>query len=104
MVIIRVNAHLATEQAKTITEAIHAQAKTGVIVLPHYCELLNEVPADETVKVVCEQEDDSEKERLGKEFSKRLMERICSTCAERYAPPSLSSCWACIAGSLYRKE
>ena len=86
------------------TEEIHKQAKTGVIVLPHFCELLNKVPADETIKVVCEQEPDSDKERDAKEFSRRLMAKICSTCAERHAPASQSACWACSTGSLYRKE
>lgn len=33
-------------------EAIHSQARTGVIVLPYACELLNEVPADEEIKVI----------------------------------------------------
>lgn len=52
MVIIRINAHLPAKEAQIAVEGIHAQAHTGVIVLPSFCELLNEVPADETIKVV----------------------------------------------------
>ena len=104
MVIIRVNASMRPENMRLITEEIHEQAKTGVIVLPNFCELLNEVPADETVKVVCKQEDDSEKERDAKEFARRVKEKLCKTCAERHAPASQSSCWACSTGNLYRKE
>ena len=104
MVIIRINANVHHSQAEIIANGIHRQARTGVIVLPPACELLNEVPADETIKVVYQQEDDTEKERDAKEFSRRLMERLCSTCKERYAPPSLQSCWACDSGSHYHKE
>jgi hypothetical protein len=52
VVIIRVNANLPAQAAQTIVEGIHTQAADGVIVLPHFCELLNEVPKDETIKVV----------------------------------------------------
>lgn len=52
MVIIRINAQLPPVQAQIVVEGIHTQAHTGVIVLPNFCELLNEVPADETIKVV----------------------------------------------------
>lgn len=104
MVIIKIKANLAAEDINKVIQSIHAQAAMGVIVLPNYCELLNEAPADKTIKVVCEQEPDSEKERMGKEFRRRLMQKICSTCAERHAPASQSACWACSTGSLYRKE
>lgn len=52
MVIIRVNANVRPERAQIIVEGIHNQAPTGVIVLPSCCELLNEVPADEEIKVI----------------------------------------------------
>ena len=51
MVIIKCNALLNEEQAQRLTADIHAQAETGVIVLPTFCELLNEVPADETMVI-----------------------------------------------------
>lgn len=104
MVIIKVNAYMEPDRLARITKVIYEQAANGVIVLPHYCELLNEVPADETIKVVCEQEPDSEKERDAKEFARRVKEKMCKTCKERHAPPAQSSCWACSAGNLYRKE
>lgn len=52
MVVIRVNASIRPESAKIIVEGIHAQASTGVIVLPECCELLNELPADEEIQVI----------------------------------------------------
>ena len=53
MVIIRVNAHLQAVELENVTKTIKGQAaKDGIIVLPPWCELLNEVPADEDVKVV----------------------------------------------------
>jgi len=55
MVIIRVNRGLNAKEAQIVAEGIHGQAATGVIVLPHFCELLNEVPADEEIKVVMQQ-------------------------------------------------
>lgn len=103
MVIIKCNVRLKDEDRRKLEINIHDQAADGVIVLPYFCELLNKVPADETIKVVYEQKDDSEKERDAKEFSRRLMGRWCSTCLERYAPPSLKACRLCDSGSLYRK-
>ena len=52
MVVIRVNGNIKPEDGRAVHTYIHEQAKTGVIVLPHFCELLNEVPADEEIKVV----------------------------------------------------
>lgn len=104
MVIIRINGNVPPVQAELVEKSIFRQASTGVIVLPHFCELLNEVPADENVKVVYKQEADGEKEREAKEYARRIKEKLCSTCKERYAPVSQSSCWACSCGNLYRKE
>jgi hypothetical protein len=52
MVIIRIRCFLKPDDVQKITDDIQAMAKTGVIVLPPYCELLNEVPDDEEIKVV----------------------------------------------------
>lgn len=57
MVVIRVNGNIHAEQAKIVVEGIHRQALTGVIVLPSFCELLNEVPADEEIQVVQQKQD-----------------------------------------------
>ena len=52
MVIIKCTAHINARDAECLVAAIHEQAKTGVIVLPHICELLSEVPADEEIQVI----------------------------------------------------
>ena len=52
MVIIRVNAHITAADMEIVTQEIHAQAETGVIVLPPWCELLNEVPNDEEIQIL----------------------------------------------------
>lgn len=53
MVIIRINANLCQEDFNKTAQSILIQAATtGVVVLPNYCELLNEVPADEEIKVI----------------------------------------------------
>lgn len=51
MVIIRCNALAHEQMLELLKNDIHAQAATGVIVLPNFCELLNEVPADEEICV-----------------------------------------------------
>jgi hypothetical protein len=51
MVIIRIKANLDGPDVNKVIQSIHAQAAMGVIVLPNYCELLNEVPADEEIVV-----------------------------------------------------
>lgn len=52
MVIIRLNPLLRMRQVIDIEESIRKQAETGIIILPEYAELLNEVPADEEIKVI----------------------------------------------------
>jgi hypothetical protein len=53
MVVIRINAYLPDEQYARLVVGINQQAKyNGVITLPPYCELLNEVPPDEEIMVV----------------------------------------------------
>lgn len=52
MVIIRIDANLRMPQVENVAKHIRAQAATGVIILPDCCELLNEVPADEEIKVI----------------------------------------------------
>lgn len=52
MVVIKCNLHMDGDDYHRLQRDLQAQASTGVIVLPPWCELLNEVPADEKVKVV----------------------------------------------------
>lgn len=43
------------EQMDRMAKTFSAQAKNGVVLLPAYCELLNEVPKDTKIKVIREQ-------------------------------------------------
>lgn len=51
MVIIKCNALLNDEQRRALEINIHDQAADGVIVLPSFCDLLNEVPKDEEIVI-----------------------------------------------------
>ena len=105
MVIIRVNSRIPTAQAQSIVQGIHLQAPSGVIVLPAYCELLNEVPADEEIQVLHQDTRVAElEEQLAKAQKKvqGLRNRLCSYCRNADAPASQSSCWACDSGELFR--
>lgn len=44
MVIIRVDIAVNEELFRKIADDIHDQSKTGIIVLPNFCTLLNDVP------------------------------------------------------------
>ena len=44
VVFIRVDIAVNEELLRKIADDIHDQAKTGIIVLPHFCTLLNDVP------------------------------------------------------------
>lgn len=109
MVIIRINGRIHAEQAKIVLEGIHNQARTGVIVLPSFCELLNEVPADEEIKVLHQDARVAELEKMLEEQRKvsyTLHRRLCSACSyeptdgDPYTPP----CLACEAGDLFRPK
>lgn len=105
MVIIRVNGRISPQQAEVVTEAIHMQAASGVIVLPHFCELLNEVPAGEEIQVLHQDTRVAELEQNLAQAEKKargLRDRLCSYCANANAPASQSACWACDSGQLFR--
>lgn len=107
MVIIRVNGRISPQQAEVVTEAIHMQAAPGVIVVPHFCELLNEVPADEEIQVLHQDTRvaDLEKElEHQKKKTRDLRERLCRYCRNADAPANQSACWACDSGVLFRPK
>lgn len=54
MVIIRCNVPLKKDVLQRMREAFVAMAKDGVILLPDFCELVNEVPPDTDIVVVSE--------------------------------------------------
>ena len=56
MVIIKCTVMMRQAEQKQLHAAIAEMAKTGVILLPAYCELLNEVPPDTEVVVIKEKE------------------------------------------------
>lgn len=51
MIVIKCNARLTDEQRRALEINIHDQAADGVIVLPLFCDLLNEVPKDEEIAI-----------------------------------------------------
>ena len=104
MVIIRINGRISPQQAEVVTEAIHMQAASGVIVVPHFCELLNEVPAGEEIQIIHQDTRVAElEEQLAKAQKKAhdTRERLCRYCRNADAPASQSSCWACDSGELF---
>lgn len=112
MVIIRINARCSAENAQAIIEGIHAQASTGVIVVPHFCELLNEVPADEEIQVIHQDTRVAELEKELEREKKRasvLQARLCKCCT--YDPPAgtpitlaFPACLACENGDLFHPK
>jgi len=83
MVIIKVNARLKATQAQAVVEGIHAQAGNGVIVLPNFCELLNEVPEDEEIKVIQQSKADQVaelEEKLAQAMAYISAQKDCDTC------------------------
>lgn len=103
MVVIRVNAGIRPESAKIIVEGIHAQAQTGVIVLPQCCELLNELPADEEIQIIHQDARVAELERelAALKAKKAVSQKVCSYCKNRNAPVDQSSCWGCDNGNMF---
>ena len=87
MVIIRINGNIHPERAKIIVEGIHNQAPTGVIVVPNCCELLNEVPEDQEIKVIHQ---DARVAELEKELAAAMAyitaQKDCPTCKHENMP------------------
>lgn len=54
MLIIKCNLMMKEEGLKKLHKELCRQAEAGVVVLPTFCELLNEVPKAEGIVVVCE--------------------------------------------------
>lgn len=58
MLIIRINGQITLEDYLRYCENIRAQAAAGIIVLPPWCELLNEVPQDQEIQILQQKDDD----------------------------------------------
>ena len=84
MVIIRANGLHRREQMEALAADIRAQAETGVIVVPSWCELLSEVPAGEEIQIL-QQQDDRVAE-LEAELRRAMFyisaQRACGTCEQ----------------------
>lgn len=93
MVIIRSTLHLNSEAMAHLIMEIETQAKRGVIVLPAWCELLNEVPADEEIKVI---QQDTRVAELEKELATAMAyifaAKDCETCKHEMRPGTSCPC------------
>lgn len=93
MVIIKVNKSLKAEAAYSLHQVLKEQAKDGVVILPVFCELLNEVPADEGIQII--RQDDRVAE-LEAELARAMFYisalKDCSTCKNQ--TNAAESCWA----------
>lgn len=83
MVIIRANKLTRRDQLEVLAHDIKEQAKTGVIVLPCWCELLSEVPVGEEIQILQQREDDRVAE-LEAELARAMFyisaQKDCTTC------------------------
>lgn len=109
MVIIRVNGHIRPEQARIVTEGIHTQARTGVIVLPSFCELLNEVPAGEEIQVLYEDGRVAELEKELQQERQRaydLRARLCRCCGyyDGLGVSFSPACMVCDSGEMFQQK
>ena len=82
MVIIRIDAPLPPAELARVTKEIKAQAsQDGIIVLPCWCELLNEVPADDGVQIVTQGDRVAELEQeLARAMFYISAQKDCNTC------------------------
>lgn len=107
MVIIRVNGRISPQQAEVVTEAIHMQAASGVIVVPHFCELLNEVPAGEEIQVLYQDTRVAELEKElehQKKKTRDLQERLCRNCSYRAGKCGCPLWDVCENGDMFRPK
>lgn len=112
MVIIRANGLHRREQIEALAADIRAQAETGVIVVPSWCELLSEVPAGEEIQIL---QQDTRVAELEAELARAMFyisaQKECTTCAHNYdvkkcndnlchnCPTKSCPCSSCIDGS-----
>lgn len=93
MVIIRVNDQIPDADIKTVTQEIHAQAETGVIVLPPWCEVLGQLTDDYPVEKIqlIQQKDDARVAELEQELAKAVADlakaHTCETCKHEPIDP-----------------
>lgn len=106
MVIIRINLKMDQRAMAGTVKEIHAQAKKGVIVLPPWCELLNEVPAGEEIQII-QQKDGDRVAELEQQMATALADlsktRSCDSCKHEPVDPYQCyttgyNCAGCTAG------
>lgn len=86
-----------------LLRSLTAQAKNGVILLPVGCELVNEVPADEEIKVVQQTTEGPDVVTVPAAEWQHIADYIrsrrdCATCAHRMTP----TCCPCYDGSMWK--
>lgn len=81
MVIIKCNAYMEETLHRRLEINIHDQAADGVIVLPPFCELLNEVPAEEKIQILHQDKRVAELEaELARAMFYISAQKSCTTC------------------------
>lgn len=99
MVIIKCNALLPDEERRRLEINIHGQAADGVIVLPHFCDLLTVAPDGEGVQIVQTAQDDRAAE-LEQELARAMFyisaQKDCNTCKYENRPRACcADCMKC---------
>lgn len=83
MVVIKCTARMKPQQEIDLVRYIQEQATTGVIVLPEFCQLLNEVPADEKIQIVHQDNTDrvaALEKQLAQAMAYISAQKDCDTC------------------------
>lgn len=85
------NVHLHPEVMQRVQEMLVEQAKTGVVILPLFCELLNEVPEDTEIKVIQE----ATAELYWKPVGRNKWTLTCSACDKPGTSETAKFCHEC---------
>lgn len=79
MVIVKVNVLLHPKEMAKLSDTLQSQAQNGALVLPPYCQLLDEVPDDTEIQVFAGHQlasDCDECGRHGCEYARSTVRRI----------------------------
>ena len=85
MVIIKCTAQIPGEQFHRMADALHAQAREGMVVLPFFCDLVA-VSADSELQIIQEEPEGTRVAALEKELAAAMQyiteQRSCMTCKQ----------------------
>lgn len=79
------------EVQRRVWESLVDQAKTGVVLVPQFCELLNEVPEDTEIKVIQE----ATAELYWKPVGRNKWTLTCSACDKPGTSETAKFCHEC---------